>query len=80
MAAVKSVLDDFLARRKGDRVGIVVFGSAPFVLVPFTTDFTLCRRMMAKMQAGMAGPRTAFGDAIGSASRCSRPARCSTRR
>ena len=65
VAAVKSVLDDFLARRKGDRVGIVVFGSAPFVLVPFTTDLTLCRRMMAEMQAGMAGPRTAFGDAIG---------------
>ena len=59
------MLDDFLARRKGDRVGIVVFGSAPFVLVPFTTDLTLCRRMMAEMQAGMAGPRTAFGDAIG---------------
>jgi len=65
VAAVKSVLDDFLARRKGDRVGIVVFGSAPFVLVPFTTDLVLCRRLMAEMQAGMAGPRTAFGDAIG---------------
>ncbi len=65
VAAVKSVLDEFLSRRKGDRVGIVVFGSAPFVLVPFTTDLALCRRMMAEMQAGMAGPRTAFGDAIG---------------
>jgi Ca-activated chloride channel family protein len=65
VAAVKSVLDDFLARRKGDRVGIVVFGSAPFVLVPFTTDLVLCRQMMQDMQAGMAGPRTAFGDAIG---------------
>jgi Ca-activated chloride channel family protein len=65
VTAVKQVLGDFLVRRTGDRVGIVVFGSAPFVLVPFTTDLALVRRMMGEMQPGMAGPRTAFGDAIG---------------
>lgn len=65
VTAVKSVLDEFLARRKGDRVGVVVFGSAAFVLVPFTTDLALVQRMMAEMQAGMAGPRTVLGDAIG---------------
>jgi Ca-activated chloride channel family protein len=65
VTAVKSVLDAFLARRKGDRVGVVVFGSAAFVLVPFTTDLALVQRMMAEMQAGMAGPRTVLGDAIG---------------
>jgi Ca-activated chloride channel family protein len=63
--AVKEVLDDFLTRRKGDRVGVVVFGNAPFVLVPFTDDLDLCRTLLAEMQVGMAGPRTAFGDAIG---------------
>ncbi|CAH1664311.1 VWA domain-containing protein [Chelatococcus asaccharovorans] len=65
LTAVKQVLDTFLARRDGDRVGIVVFGNAPFMLVPFTTDLHLARRMLAEMQVGMAGPRTAFGDAIG---------------
>jgi Ca-activated chloride channel homolog len=65
LTAVKEVLDDFLARRKGDRVGIVVFGDAPFVLVPFTTDLVLCRRLLQETAVGMAGPRTAFGDAIG---------------
>jgi Ca-activated chloride channel family protein len=65
VAAVKDVLGDFLTRRTGDRIGITVFGSAPFVLVPFTTDLVLVRRMLDEMQAGMAGPRTAFGDAIG---------------
>jgi Ca-activated chloride channel family protein len=65
VAAAKEVLGDFLAHRTGDRIGIVVFGSAPFVLVPFTTDLALVRRMLDEMQAGMAGPRTAFGDAIG---------------
>lgn len=62
---MREVLDDFLRRRQGDRVGIVVFGDAPFTLVPFTTDLALCRRLLAEMAVGMAGPRTAFGDAIG---------------
>lgn len=65
LTAVKEVLDDFLARREGDRVGVVVFGDAPFTLVPFTTDLKLCRQLVQQMAVGMAGPRTAFGDAIG---------------
>lgn len=65
LTAVRQVLDDFLSRRKGDRVGIVVFGDAPFALVPFTTDLDLCRAMLRDTVVGMAGPRTAFGDAIG---------------
>ncbi len=65
LTAVKQVLDDFLSRRKGDRVGVVVFGDAPFALVPFTTDLELCRTMLRDTAVGMAGPRTAFGDAIG---------------
>ena len=65
LTAVKQVLEEFLAKRKGDRVGVVVFGNAPFTLVPFTIDLELARRLVGEMQAGMAGPRTAFGDAIG---------------
>ncbi|AZO76445.1 MULTISPECIES: VWA domain-containing protein [unclassified Bosea (in: a-proteobacteria)] len=65
LTAVKQVLDDFLSRRKGDRVGVVVFGDAPFALVPFTTDLELSRAMLRDTVVGMAGPRTAFGDAIG---------------
>ncbi|MCX5578583.1 VWA domain-containing protein [Kaistia terrae] len=65
LTAVKQVLTDFLKRREGDRVGVVVFGDAPFTLVPFTTDLGLSERLVGEMQVGMAGPRTAFGDAIG---------------
>ncbi|KAB1072482.1 VWA domain-containing protein [Methylobacterium planeticum] len=65
LTAVKAVLDDFLSRRRGDRVGVVVFGDAPFALVPFTTDLDLCRGMLRDTVVGMAGPRTALGDAIG---------------
>ncbi len=65
LAAVKEVLDSFLSRRKGDRVGLIFFGSAPFIQAPFTEDTELCRELLAEAQVGMAGPKTAFGDTIG---------------
>jgi Ca-activated chloride channel family protein len=65
LTALKAVLDDFVARRQGDRIGVVVFGDSPFTLVPFTTDLTLARGLVQDTAVGMAGPRTAFGDAIG---------------
>jgi Ca-activated chloride channel family protein len=65
LAAVKEVLGDFLVRRDGDRVGLVVFGDAPFLQAPFSTDLNLARQLLDETAIGMAGPRTAFGDAIG---------------
>jgi len=65
LRAVKEVLGDFLVRRQGDRVGLVVFGDAPFLQAPFSTDLGLSRRLLDETAIGMAGPRTAFGDAIG---------------
>jgi Ca-activated chloride channel homolog len=65
LTAVKEVLDEFLTRREGDRVGLIVFGNAAFVQVPFTQDLQATRRLLAETAARMAGPRTAFGDAIG---------------
>lgn len=65
LAAVKEVLDDFLTRREGDRVGLVVFGDAPFLQAPFSADLDLSRQLLEETAVGMAGPRTALGDAIG---------------
>ena len=65
MTAVKEVLDDFLTRREGDRVGLIVFGNAAFVQVPFTQDLEATRQLLEETAVRMAGPRTAFGDAIG---------------
>jgi len=65
LTAVKEVLDDFLTRREGDRVGLIVFGNAAFVQVPFTQDLEATRQLLAETAVRMAGPRTAFGDAIG---------------
>jgi len=65
LTAVKEVLDDFLTRREGDRVGLIVFGNAAFVQVPFTQDLDACRMLLEETAVRMAGPKTAFGDAIG---------------
>jgi Ca-activated chloride channel family protein len=65
LTAVKEVLNDFLTRREGDRVGLIVFGNAAFVQVPFTQDLEATRQLLEETAVRMAGPRTAFGDAIG---------------
>jgi len=67
VSAVKEVLDAFLARRDGDRVGLLFFGSAPYLQAPFTEDLALCRELLADAEPRMAGPQTQLGDAIGKA-------------
>jgi Ca-activated chloride channel family protein len=63
--AVKRVLDDFIARRKGDRLGLIFFGNAAFLQVPFTQDYETVRLLLDEAQVRMAGPQTMLGDAIG---------------
>ncbi len=63
--AVKQVLDGFLARRDGDRVGLLVFGTAAFVQAPFTADLDVVRELLGETRVRMAGPQTVIGDAIG---------------
>ena len=65
LTAVKEVLDDFLTRRQGDRVGMIVFGTGAFVQIPFTQDLNVCRELLDQTAVRMAGPQTALGDAIG---------------
>jgi Ca-activated chloride channel family protein len=65
LTAVKQVLDAFFARRDGDRVGLILFGSAAFVQVPFTDDLDVVRELLDEAQIRMLGPRTMLGDAMG---------------
>ena len=65
LTAVKQVLDEFFARRDGDRVGLILFGSAAFVQVPFTDDLDVVRELLDEAQIRMLGPRTMLGDAMG---------------
>ncbi len=63
--AVKTVVADFIDKRPNDRLGLIAFGDAPYPLAPFTMDHGTVRMMLADTLPGMAGPRTALGDAIG---------------
>jgi Ca-activated chloride channel family protein len=65
LAAVRSVLDEFIARRGGDRIGLIVFGTAAYIQAPFTLDHDLVRLLLAETEVAMAGPQTMLGDAVG---------------
>ncbi len=63
--AVQSVVQDFVRRRPADRIGLIVFGDAPYPEVPFTLDHQTVLVMLGAILPGMAGARTALGDSIG---------------
>jgi Ca-activated chloride channel family protein len=65
LTAAREVIDEFLSRRQGDRVGLVFFGTAAFVQAPFTEDLEVVRSLMDEAQVRMLGPKTSLGDAIG---------------
>jgi len=65
LKGVKQVLTDFVARRTHDRLGLIVFGSAPYLQVPFTLDRHLFNQLLTETRIRMAGPKTMLGDAVG---------------
>lgn len=65
IVAVKSVVEDFLQRRRGDRVGLIVFGTRAYVQAPLTFDLDTVGRFLREAQIGFAGEETAIGDALG---------------
>ena len=64
LTAAKAVLADFLDRRVGDRIGLVVFGDRAFALTPLTLDRDSVRQQLQDSVVGLAGRATALGDAI----------------
>lgn len=62
---VQRVVDKFVAERSDDRIGLIVFGDKAYLQLPFTRDLKSARALVDLMEVGMAGPRTAIGDAIG---------------
>ena len=64
LTAAKAVLADFLDRRVGDRIGLVVFGDRAFALTPLTLDRDSVRQQLDTSVVGLAGRATALGDAI----------------
>ncbi|MDH3347462.1 MAG: VWA domain-containing protein [Desulfobulbaceae bacterium] len=62
---VKEVAGNFLERRIGDRLGLILFGSEAYIQAPLTFDHTTVRILLNEAVIGMAGKSTAIGDAIG---------------
>lgn len=63
--AVQQVVTQFVADRESDRIGLIVFGDRAYLQLPFTRDLRTADALVQLMQVGMAGPRTALGDAVG---------------
>ncbi len=62
---VKRVVGEFVERRRGDRIGLIVFGTGAFVQTPFTHDTSTVKKLLDETDVAMAGPKTALGDAVG---------------
>ena len=65
LAVVKKVAGEFIQRRKGDRVGLVLFGSRAYLQTPLTFDTETTAILLDESEIGLAGREPAIGDAIG---------------
>ena len=65
IAATKKVVSSFVKKREGDRVGLIVFAEHAFLTIPLTLDTGAVSKLLNNLVVGMAGERTAIGDAIG---------------
>ncbi|MBQ60764.1 MAG: BatB protein [Gammaproteobacteria bacterium] len=65
LVVVKNVVGEFVERRKGDRLGLILFGSQAYLQTPLTFDRNTVRTLLEETPLGIAGGKTAIGDAIG---------------
>jgi len=63
--AVKTVLQPFIERRLGDRIGLILFADNAYLQAPLTLDTDAVKHLLNNAIIGMAGKETAIGDAIG---------------
>ncbi|MCU7555168.1 VWA domain-containing protein [Alteromonas sp. ASW11-19] len=65
LAMTKSVLDDFIKRRVGDRLGLILFADTAYLQAPLTFDRETVATLLNESVIGLVGEQTAIGDAIG---------------
>ena len=63
--AVKHVVSDFIQRRQGDRIGLILFADAAYQQTPLTFDLVTVQKMLDDSVLRLVGTRTAIGEAIG---------------
>jgi len=64
LTATKAVAGDFIERREGDRIGLILFGERAYLQVPLTLDRETVNVLLMEAFIGLAGEKTAIGDAI----------------
>lgn len=69
LAAVKRVGTDFIRRRAGDRIGLVIFADQAYVAASPTFDTAAVARALEEATIGIAGRSTGIGDGLGLALR-----------
>jgi Ca-activated chloride channel family protein len=69
LTATKAVATDFIERRAGDRVGLILFGREAYLQAPLTFDRKTVSTLLDEAVIGLAGKETAIGDSIGLAIR-----------
>jgi Ca-activated chloride channel homolog len=62
---VQVVAGRFIDQRQGDQIGLILFGTRPYLQAPLTTDIRTVHQFLDEAVVGIAGPQTAIGDAIG---------------
>ena len=65
LTAIKSIATNFIERRTGDRIGLILFGSQAYLQTPLTFDRKTVTTLLNESAIGLAGDNTAIGDAIG---------------
>jgi len=67
LSATKLVAGEFISRRGGDRIGLILFGTTAYLQTPLTFDRDTVRTMLDEAFIGITDddPATSIGDAIG---------------
>ena len=65
LVATKNIATQFINRRAGDRLGLILFGTQAYLQTPLTFDRTTVNILLNESAIGLAGESTAIGDAIG---------------
>lgn len=65
LQVVQQVAGDFIRHRQGDQVGLILFGTRPYLQAPLTADLNTVGQFLRESVIGIAGQQTAIGDAIG---------------
>ncbi len=69
LVMTKHVLADFIERRVGDRLGLILFADTAYLQAPLTFDRSTVATLLDEAVIGLVGEKTAIGDAVGLAAK-----------